>query len=150
MAETQLPLQEAVKAFDRQAVRQAIEVAEAERRQLVERFPLAEWPSMPLERYALGQDDNKQDTFCWWMEWGTAHVGSMRGGFRVGADERRRRMLSTRRRPSEGSDLLAAVDDQAVDQQDDDRSADGQQPGLDREEVLQGSVEQHAPEPASG
>lgn len=34
---------------------------------------------MPLERYALGQE-NSEDTFCRWMEFRTPHLGSMRGG----------------------------------------------------------------------
>ena len=34
---------------------------------------------MTLERYALGQDDSS-DTFCRWIEFGTPHLGSIKGG----------------------------------------------------------------------
>lgn len=34
---------------------------------------------MPLERYALGQG-KPRETFCWWMEFGTPALGSIRGG----------------------------------------------------------------------
>jgi 5-methylcytosine-specific restriction protein B len=52
---------------------------EAERNSLFGRFPLAAWPSMPLSKYALGQADSS-DTYCWWMEFGASHLGSIRGG----------------------------------------------------------------------
>jgi 5-methylcytosine-specific restriction protein B len=79
MKDGPLPIQQAIKEFDREGDRQATEVAEQERRAAVERFPLDAWPTMPLERFALGQG-NKQDSFCWCMEYGTPHVGSMKGG----------------------------------------------------------------------
>ncbi|MBK8905450.1 MAG: EVE domain-containing protein [Anaerolineaceae bacterium] len=43
------------------------------------RFPLEAWPTMHLEQYALGQPDST-DTYCRWLEFGTLHMGSMRGG----------------------------------------------------------------------
>jgi hypothetical protein len=79
MEDSPRPVQEAVKDFDQAADREATEVAEQERRTAVEQFPLDAWPTMPLERYALGQG-NKRDSYCWWMEFGTPHVGSMKGG----------------------------------------------------------------------
>ena len=52
--------------------------AEFLRREVQNRFPLSAWPGMPLERYALGQD--QQDTFCTWLEFRTAALGSILGG----------------------------------------------------------------------
>ena len=34
---------------------------------------------MQLSSYALGQG-NKQESFCWWLEFGTPHIGSIKGG----------------------------------------------------------------------
>lgn len=73
------PIQDAIREFDPAAHRQAIDGAKRERQEAVDRFPLTAWPSLPLQRYALGQG-SKQDAFCWWMEFGTPNVGSMKGG----------------------------------------------------------------------
>lgn len=43
-----------------------IVLREHERKEVTDRFPLAQWPTMPWERYALGQDTS-DDTFCQWM-----------------------------------------------------------------------------------
>ena len=72
-------IQEALAAYDREAARDEIEAAERERQQILQRFPLQEWPTLPLERYALGQPDTTE-TYCYWLEFGSPHVGSMRGG----------------------------------------------------------------------
>lgn len=73
------PIKDAISEFDPAAHRQAIEGADHERQQAVDHFPLTAWPSLTLQRYALGQG-SKQDAFCWWMEFGTPNVGSMKGG----------------------------------------------------------------------
>src|SRR5690606_26344625 len=46
----------------------------------------------------------------------------------------------------ESGSCAAASSDEAVDQQNDDRSADGEQPGLQRPELLELDVEQRAPD----
>ena len=69
----------AVAAYDRGTDRDAVTEAEGERAALTQRFPLGQWPMMPLERYALGQAD-VEDTFCHWMEFRTPRLGSIRGG----------------------------------------------------------------------
>jgi len=79
MTITKITFDEAAASFDRNAIQSVIEVAEKERQELVRKFPMDAWPSMPLTRYALGLGNN-EESFCWWMEWGTANVGSMRGG----------------------------------------------------------------------
>ncbi len=52
---------------------------ERERAQLAEEFPMDSWSDLPLEQYALGVDRTRS-TFCWLMEFGTPHLGSMGGG----------------------------------------------------------------------
>ncbi len=68
----------ALQKFDRSSLEEDIQKAEEERKQIIARFPLEDWPTMPLERYALGL--GVKDTFSWWMEWGTDHLGSISGG----------------------------------------------------------------------
>jgi 5-methylcytosine-specific restriction protein B len=72
-------LEEFLKEYDRNADDAEVKLAEDEREELIARYPLEKWPTMPLDRYALGLGHN-EDSFCWWMEWGTPHAGSMRGG----------------------------------------------------------------------
>jgi hypothetical protein len=49
-----LSLEEAIRGANRATLRVEAAKAELERLEIVRRFPLDEWPSMPLERYALG------------------------------------------------------------------------------------------------
>jgi len=79
MAKTPISFDDVVKKFDRKLDREHLETAEKERLQVVERFPLDAWPNMPLSAYALGQG-KKFEAFCWWLEFGTPHVGSIKGG----------------------------------------------------------------------
>ena len=72
-------LDEALASYDRERQHENVSKAEEKRQQILELFPLAEWPTMPLERYALGLSDSK-NTFCWWMEFGSIELGSMKGG----------------------------------------------------------------------
>lgn len=52
---------------------------EALRQSFVARFPRERLEQMTLEDYALGHD-NYKDSFCYWLEWETADLGSVRGG----------------------------------------------------------------------
>jgi 5-methylcytosine-specific restriction protein B len=79
MPDPRAPLENAVASYDRGTDREFTVAAERERKEALERFPLEQWPTMPLERYALGQKDS-EDTFSRWMEFRTQHLGSMRGG----------------------------------------------------------------------
>ena len=79
MAKTPVSFDEALKTFDRKAQAEAVRLAEEERMEVVKRFPLDAWPTLPLSRYALGQG-NKHESFCWWLEFGTPHAGSIKGG----------------------------------------------------------------------
>jgi 5-methylcytosine-specific restriction enzyme B len=71
-------LEDALEAFDRDAARLAAAGAEALRRSIVARFPLDQWPTLPLERYALGGPDH--DNFCYVMEFESEALCSIRGG----------------------------------------------------------------------
>ena len=72
-------LAEALAAWDRVAVASQVAEAETERLRVVSRFPLADWPTFPLERYALGTD-HSSDSFCYALEFGTPHLCSIAGG----------------------------------------------------------------------
>jgi 5-methylcytosine-specific restriction protein B len=72
-------LEEALGQFDRAAARTQVEGAEAQRAAILERFPLEQWHTMTLEKYALGQEDS-EETFCRWMEFRSQDLGSIRGG----------------------------------------------------------------------
>ncbi|GLX03042.1 hypothetical protein [Microtetraspora sp. NBRC 16547] len=54
-----LPLAEAVAVFDRASVEDGVAKARAEIGQVQRDFPREAWPTMPLERYALGVADYK-------------------------------------------------------------------------------------------
>ncbi|MGW9492984.1 AAA family ATPase [Streptomyces prasinus] len=68
--------------FDRSTVVEAETAAENERKQVLSQFPLEEWPTLPLSRYALGQPtpSTSGPTYCRLMEFGTPSLGSIKGG----------------------------------------------------------------------
>lgn len=72
-------LDAALVSYDRASAHEHIALGEHERKEVTDRFPIDQWPTMPLERYALGQDTTN-DTFCQWMEYRSQHLGSIRGG----------------------------------------------------------------------
>jgi 5-methylcytosine-specific restriction protein B len=72
-------LDAAIASYDRASAHEHIALGEKEWKQVTDRFPIDQWPTMPLERYALGQDTS-DETFCQWMEYRTQHLGSIRGG----------------------------------------------------------------------
>jgi 5-methylcytosine-specific restriction protein B len=76
---TPIDFEQAVKAFDRSANQVRGEQAESERKQIVTLFPISIWPTLPLEKYALGQSDSEK-TYCWWMEYGSLTIASIKGG----------------------------------------------------------------------
>jgi 5-methylcytosine-specific restriction protein B len=79
MSESAHKIEQALAAYDKGTAGEQIERAKQQRKEALDRFPLDAWPNMPLERYAVGQEDSTE-TFCYWMEWGTTDVGSIRGG----------------------------------------------------------------------
>lgn len=72
-------LKQALASYDRALDKEHVVEAERERKEVTDRFPLDQWPTLPLERYALGQEES-EDTFCRWMEFRTQHLGSIKGG----------------------------------------------------------------------
>jgi 5-methylcytosine-specific restriction protein B len=74
-----LALEEAIGKWDRAEGARVTKLAEAERAEVLKRFPLVDWPTMPLERYAVGQAD-AHDTFCRRIEFQTPNLGSIKGG----------------------------------------------------------------------
>lgn len=72
-------LEDALKTFDREQASVSLAAAAAQREEIQRRFPLADWPSLPLERYALGQE-GQDDNYCRWLEFLSPDLGSMRGG----------------------------------------------------------------------
>jgi 5-methylcytosine-specific restriction protein B len=72
-------LELALATFDREAAKQYAVEGEAQRKQILERFPLDTWPQLSLERYAAGQEDSSE-TFCRWLERRSQNLGSIRGG----------------------------------------------------------------------
>src|SRR5918911_1886799 len=79
MPKETVTIEAALAEYDRERHRAEVDEAEALRGQVWELFPLEGWPSMPLERYALGQPDHRE-TFCRWMEFKTIQLGSIKGG----------------------------------------------------------------------
>ncbi len=75
----QVDLVEAAAAFDRSANRRRAEQAESERKQIENHFPISSWPNLSLDEYALGQS-GMEKTFCWWMEYGSLTLASIKGG----------------------------------------------------------------------
>ncbi len=79
MAQSFKSLQEAISLFDSSTAEAYIQSGELERQEMIKRFPISEWPIMPLEKYALGLPQSSE-SFCRWIEFNTPHLGSMRGG----------------------------------------------------------------------
>ena len=72
-------LEQALDQYDKSAFVDQVEAAGSKRRECLERFPRDGWPNMALEDYALGQP-NSENTFCYWMEFKSLELGSIRGG----------------------------------------------------------------------
>lgn len=69
----------AILQFDRAAVADKVATAQLQAEQIRAAFPLAEWPQLTLERYALGTPDSKS-SFCYALEFGSRELGSISGG----------------------------------------------------------------------
>ena len=73
------PLAKALRQWDRDAARAQADEAEEERKRITAEFPLSAWPTMSLERYALGHEKGR-DSFCYVLEYGSPRLGSIKGG----------------------------------------------------------------------
>jgi 5-methylcytosine-specific restriction enzyme B len=76
---TIMDLAEALATYDRKSHREYVGLGEAEREELLRRFPLTGWSTMGLEKYALGQSSS-ESTYCGWLEFRSSHLGSIAGG----------------------------------------------------------------------
>lgn len=78
----EMDLRAAAAAFDRSSAPEAETAAKGERKQVLAQFPLEEWATLPLSRYALGQTapSGSGPTYCRLMEFGTPNLGSIKGG----------------------------------------------------------------------
>jgi 5-methylcytosine-specific restriction protein B len=74
-----IPLEQAIREFDRSAVAPLVAAAEQQRQEVLRRFPREEWPTMAIERYAVGLSGHR-DTFCRLLEFQTTDLGSIKGG----------------------------------------------------------------------
>ncbi|MDY7103736.1 MAG: AAA family ATPase [Actinomycetota bacterium] len=72
-----LDLVEAIERFDRDSLKETLEAAGEQRRRILELFPVEVWPTLPLERYALG---GAEDTYCRLLEFGSPSFGGIGGG----------------------------------------------------------------------
>lgn len=82
MTQTLKSIQEVIPQFDRKNIEAHVQNGENERREILNRFPISDWPTMPLEKYALGTKQSG-DSYCRWIEFNSPHLGSMRGGSAV-------------------------------------------------------------------
>ncbi|MVU82298.1 AAA domain-containing protein [Nocardia sp. ET3-3] len=74
-------IRNAIAEFDRAALAETLAAAEEQRQQVLKLFPLEEWPSLPLSRYALGLGADGDDvTYCRLLEFNTPALGSISGG----------------------------------------------------------------------
>ncbi|GGV41928.1 hypothetical protein GCM10010495_69440 [Kitasatospora herbaricolor] len=72
-------LERRARNFDREAVRELLPEVHVQQERVLTEFPIAQWPDLPLERYALGPSTS-QGSFCRLLEYGTDQLGSIRGG----------------------------------------------------------------------
>lgn len=66
--------------FDRGSLSGYLANVAAERELVNKTFPLAAWPELPLDEYALGAAPSERRNFCRLMEYRTDAFGSIRGG----------------------------------------------------------------------
>ncbi|MEU7029868.1 AAA family ATPase [Streptomyces sp. NPDC046275] len=74
------PIDEALRVFDRERHRAAVEAADRDAAAIRDAFPWEEWPTMPVERYALGQPDAPGQVYSHALEYGSKALGSITGG----------------------------------------------------------------------
>jgi len=69
----------ALEAYDADAQESSVVKADDQRTEFLALFPREGWPTMTLDRYALGQAEHP-DNFCRWLEFVVTDLGSMKGG----------------------------------------------------------------------
>lgn len=68
-----------ISQFEEEFNEKVLEEGEKLRQNFIEKFPLEEIKSLPLERYPLGLD-NEYETLSWWLEYNSIILGSIKGG----------------------------------------------------------------------
>ena len=94
MIKSDLAFSDAITQFDRSPANPAAEGYRSQRAEILKRFPRDKWPDMGLDDYALGQT-GVDDTYCYWLEYKSQWVGSIRGGAA-------RKLIIYKRRDREG------------------------------------------------
>jgi 5-methylcytosine-specific restriction enzyme B len=97
-------LSQAIATNDRAGAAEHAALAEAQRQHVIELFPVAAWPTMTVEQYALGTDQTK-DSYCYELEFRSTWIGSVRGGSAYKHVIFRRRSNQQWRYPQQFSDL---------------------------------------------
>ena len=69
---------EFVASVDRATIQPTLAAADQTRAEIIEKFPLNEFATLPLERFAVGKND--KTTLCYLLEFGSDSLGSMSGG----------------------------------------------------------------------
>jgi len=65
--------------FDRSTLSERCQAADRERAEIQQLFPIGGWPTLALERYALGMKGGER-TYCSWLEFNSPNLGSIGGG----------------------------------------------------------------------
>ncbi|MFI8513123.1 McrB family protein [Streptomyces sp. NPDC085460] len=75
------PVDEALRVFDRERYRADVEAADRRAEEIRAAFPWEEWPTLTLDRYALGQPDVPgHQAYSYVLEFGSKALGSITGG----------------------------------------------------------------------
>ncbi|MFB6836066.1 McrB family protein [Streptomyces sp. NPDC056361] len=74
------PIDDALQVFDRSRHQAAVEAADREAEEIRAAFPWEEWPTLSLDRYALGQPDSPGQVYSHALEFGSKALGSITGG----------------------------------------------------------------------
>ncbi|MDQ0340527.1 5-methylcytosine-specific restriction protein B [Caldalkalibacillus uzonensis] len=74
-----MELMELASQFEQRYDYETLEKAKQLHKEFLSRFPRENLSSLSLEEYALGY--KKKDSLCWWLEYHTSPLGSIKGGF---------------------------------------------------------------------
>ncbi|MFI8325405.1 McrB family protein [Streptomyces sp. NPDC085529] len=75
------PVDEALRVFDPEQHRAAVEAADRDAERIRAEFPWEDWAGLPLRRYALGQPDMPgHQVYSYLLEFGSKALGSITGG----------------------------------------------------------------------
>ncbi|MZP30661.1 EVE domain-containing protein [Heliobacterium undosum] len=81
MSNQDKPVKSLFESFLSQYPEETLRLSDQLHQDFLREFPRSSLPDMSLERYALGK--SKTGSFCWWLEYNTLPLGSIRGGTAV-------------------------------------------------------------------